>query len=183
MKVTVVGSGDAFGSDGRSHTCFRLDVLNRCVLVDFGASAIVAWQRLKLDLDDIDAVVLTHLHGDHFGGLPFLLLQRQFERRRNKPLHIFGPPGARARIDQAVEIFYPGVAARGWSFDWSVTEIEPGGSCEMIGLALSTQPVVHFSGASSTGVRLSGGGKTFAYSGDTEWTPTLETLEIGRAHV
>ena len=108
MKVTVVGSGDAFGSDGRSHTCFRLDVLNRCVLVDFGASAIVAWQRLKLDLDDIDAVVLTHLHGDHFGGMA--------ELAKQIPIKEFIDHGPNVQPAEAPDAFlkdvYPGLYAK-----------------------------------------------------------------------
>ena len=176
MRLTIIGCGDAWGTKGRSHTCFRLDALGRCVLVDFGASAIVAWHRMGLDLNDVDAIVLSHLHGDHFGGLPFLLLQCQFEARRTRPLAVYGPPGTRARIDQALEVFYPGIAARGWRFHFSVIEVMPGGAADVMGLQLTTREVVHHSGAPSTAVRLEGGGKSFAYSGDTEWTPALETI-------
>ena len=94
MKVTIVGCGDAFGSGGRSHTCFRLDAAGRTLLVDFGAGAIIAWNEAGFATSDIDAVVVSHLHGDHFGGLPFLLLQCQFVERRCKPLVLLGPPGS-----------------------------------------------------------------------------------------
>ena len=123
MKLTIVGCGDAWGTNGRSHTCFRLDADGRCVLVDFGASAIVAWHRMGFDLLDIDAVVISHLHGDHFGGLPFLLLQSQFEVRRTQPLLIVGPPGLRARLEQAIEVFFPGIPVHGWRFGISGSPI------------------------------------------------------------
>ena len=85
MKLTVVGSGDAFGSGGRAHTCMRLDSEGSTIVVDFGASALTSWKRLGFSTDDVDAILITHLHGDHFGGLPFLLLECQFVARRRRP--------------------------------------------------------------------------------------------------
>lgn len=52
-------------------------------------------------------VVVTHLHGDHFGGLPFLVLDGQFSRR-STPLVVAGPPGTRARLAEAMEVLFPG---------------------------------------------------------------------------
>lgn len=179
MKVTVVGSGDAFGSGGRIHTCFRVDGAHGAMLVDFGASALVGLNRLGMSTLDIKGVVISHLHGDHFGGLPFLLLESQFVAERKAPLVIAGPPGLRARLEMACEVFFSGMTANRWSFDWRVEEIEPGSSANIAGYSVSTLEVRHPSGAPSTGVRLSDGAKTFAYSGDTSWVPNLERLAKG----
>jgi ribonuclease BN (tRNA processing enzyme) len=179
MKVTIVGCGDAFGSGGRSHSCFRLDAAGRTLLVDFGASAIVAWNKAGFATSDIDAVVVSHLHGDHFGGLPFLLLQCQFVERRRKPITLLGPPGLGARLDMALEVFFPGARAMHWTFDWSVVEIAPGHPVDIAGFALLTLKVDHPAGAPSTGIRVSNAGKIFAYSGDTAWTEALVDLADG----
>jgi ribonuclease BN (tRNA processing enzyme) len=179
MKVTVVGCGDAWGSGGRFHTCFRIEAAGACALVDFGASALAGWHRLGFDLNDIDAIFLSHLHGDHFGGLPFLLLESQFEARRSRPLVIVGPPGARARIEALNEVLFPGVATRGWRFDWQVIEVEPGFAGQVAGFALRTAQVEHSSGAPCTALRLSAGSRTFAYSGDTAWTDALLPIADG----
>ena len=177
MKVTVVGCGDAWGTQGRNHTCFRVDAEGKCVLVDFGASAIVAFNRMGYDPRDVDAIVLSHLHGDHFGGVPFFLFQCQFETQRGKPLTIYGPPGSAARIQQALEVFYPG--ERQWRFAFDIVEVEPGKPVSMPNLGeLQSVAVEHSSGALSTGVKLTIAGKTFAYSGDTQWTPAL--IELAR---
>ena len=173
MKITIVGCGDAWGSGGRFHTCFRLEAPGRTALVDCGAASIVGWHRLGFDLNDIDAVFLSHLHGDHFGGLPFLLLESQFEAGRTRPLVIVGPPGSRERIARLNDVLYPGIAEYGWRFDWRVEEVEPGFSGEIAGLHLRTAEVVHPSGAPATALRLGDGTKTFAYSGDTAWTDAL----------
>ena len=179
MRLTVVGCGDAFGSGGRSHTCFRLDAGGRCLVVDFGAAAIVAWTRMGFSTNEIDALVVSHLHGDHFGGLPFLLLDCQFRARRTKPLVIAGPPGLRARLDMACEAFFPGMTGNRWTFPLTVQEMEPGQGADLAGFAVETRAVRHPSGAPATGVRASAGGRTFAYSGDTTWTEALVALADG----
>jgi ribonuclease BN (tRNA processing enzyme) len=123
--------------------------------------------------------VLSHLHGDHFGGLPFLLLDYQFLARRERPFLVAGPPGTRERLNAACEVFFPKSTGSKWRFPWSVQEIPVGVETDVLGHRVVTAEVVHQSGAPSTAVRLSDGEKTFAYSGDTEWTDAL--LPIARA--
>ncbi|MGH6969519.1 MAG: MBL fold metallo-hydrolase [Stellaceae bacterium] len=173
MRLTVIGCGDAFGSGGRGNTCFLLQTAKATLVVDFGASALPALKALKRDANAIDAIVLSHLHGDHFGGLPFLLLDAQFLSRREKPLTIAGPPGTRARLDAAMEAFFPKSTGTKWRFPWSVQEIAIGVETEVLGHALLTAQVIHQSGAPSTALRLTDGETIFAYSGDTEWTNAL----------
>jgi ribonuclease BN (tRNA processing enzyme) len=138
MRLTVVGSGDAFGSGGRSNTCFWLETGKGTVVVDFGASALPALKKLKLDPNAIDAIVLSHLHGDHFGGLPFLLLDAQFLSRRERPLLIAGPPGTTARLNAAMEAFFPKSTGSKWKFEWRVQEIAIGVETEVLGHSLVT---------------------------------------------
>jgi ribonuclease BN (tRNA processing enzyme) len=173
MRVTVAGSGDAFGSGSRFNTCFFLETAKGTLLVDCGASALVALKAYGLDPDRIDAVVLSHLHGDHFGGLPFLLLDAQFLAGRNRPLLIAGPPGTRQRLDALLEVFFPTSTANKWRFRWAVEEIEVGRPTELIGHSVTSAEVVHYSGAPSTALRISDGERCFAYSGDTEWVEAL----------
>ena len=176
MRVTFVGTGDAFCTGGRAHTCIRVDSGARTLVVDFGAAALAAWRGMGFSSDDIDTVVISHLHGDHFGALPFILLEAQFSAFRKRPLVIAGPPGCEARVRAAMEVFYPGSAAIAWSFDLVLVEITPGVPTKLAGLDVVTCFVEHPSGAPSTGVRISDGAHTFAYSGDTMWTPALIPL-------
>ena len=173
MRLTIVGSGDAFGSGGRFNTCFMIETGQRTILLDFGASSLVALRARGIDPNAVDGIILSHLHGDHFGGLPFLLLDAQFLSRRERPLVIAGPPGARARIVAALEVFFPRATGTKWRFPWEVIEIAPGVAREVLGLAVTTAEVVHQSGAPSTAVRLSDGRSVLGYSGDTEWTDAL----------
>ena len=173
MKLTIAGSGDAFGSGGRLNTCFLLETAKATLLVDCGASAMPALKKQGIDPNRIEAIVLSHLHGDHFGGLPFLLLDAQFLSRREQPLLIAGPPGTRARLDALLEVFFPKSTGSKWRFAWRVEEIAVGIETDVLGHSLLTAQVIHQSGAPSTAVRVSDGEKIFAYSGDTEWTDAL----------
>jgi ribonuclease BN (tRNA processing enzyme) len=179
MRLTIVGSGDAFGSGGRFNTCFQVETAQARVLIDCGASSLVALRALGLDPNDLDGVVLSHLHGDHFGGLPFLLIEAQHLSRRRRPFVIAGPPGTRARLDAALEVLFPSSAATKWRFSFEVVEIEPGRPHDLLGHRVLTAAVSHPSGAPSTAVRFSDGSATLAYSGDTEWTDALLPIADG----
>jgi ribonuclease BN (tRNA processing enzyme) len=181
MRLTIVGSGDAFGSGGRFNTCFQVQTATAKMLIDCGASSLVALRALGLDPNQLDGVILSHLHGDHFGGLPFLLIEAQHLSRRQRPFVIAGPRGTRARLEAALEVLFPGSVATKWRFSWEVIEVEPGQANDVLGHRVVTAEVLHPSGAPSTAVRLSDGTVTLAYSGDTEWTDALLPIADGAA--
>lgn len=175
MIVRFVGAGDAFGSGGRLQTCLSLRWPRGHVLVDCGATALVGLKRLGLDPSTIDLVLVSHLHGDHFGGLPFLILDQQFARRE-QPLVIGGPAGIGERVRQALEVFFPGSSAAQRRFACQFVELRPGLET-MVGPArVMALEVEHASGAPSLALRVTSGGTTLAYSGDTAWTDSLVAI-------
>ncbi len=128
---------------------------------------------------DIGAVVISHLHGDHFGGLPFLLLESQFVSERRKPLILAGPPGLHTRLEMACEVLFPAMTGNRWSFPWHVLEITPGSTEKIAGFDVKTLEVRHPSGAPATGIRVSDREKLFAYSGDTSWMANVPVIADG----
>ncbi len=105
MRLQFVGCGDALGSGGRYNTCFHLTGDRVNCLIDCGASSLPALKKLGIARDDIDLILITHFHGDHFAGLPFLLLDAQFSRR-SRPLVIAGPEGIEMRLTQIMEALF-----------------------------------------------------------------------------
>jgi ribonuclease BN (tRNA processing enzyme) len=178
MRLHFIGSGDAFGSGGRFNTCFRVERDGGDFLIDCGASSLVAMRRSQVDPNLVRTIFISHLHGDHFGGLPFFILDAQFYSRRTTPLTLVGPPGFATRLAQAMEVFFPGSSNAARKFELDVREVEPGSGLEVDGVTLTTIEVKHACGAPPLGLRLSADGKTIAYSGDTEWTEAL--VELGR---
>lgn len=179
MDVTFIGSGDAFGSGGRYQTCIRVRAPQATLLVDCGATSLSAMKSQNVDPGAIDAVVVTHLHGDHFGGLPFLVLDGQFSRR-TQPLHVFGPAGTRARLLSAMEVLYPGSSRVDRRFRLDVDELDGAGTpVDVLGLSVRSWEVNHPSGAPALALRVETEGRAFAYSGDTAWTDVLPTAARG----
>lgn len=178
VRLTVVGSGDPFGSGGRFQTCLALETGGTRYLIDCGASSLIAMRRFGIDPVSVDSVLVSHLHGDHFGGLPFLILDAQF-RRRTQDLRIFGPPGIGERLAAAMEVLFPGSSTVERRFRTTFTEFGDRQALLVDRLAVTPYQVVHASGAPPFALRIVVGQKTIAYSGDTQWTECLPEVARG----
>lgn len=173
VSVRFLGSGDAFGSGGRFQTCIHVRFDATHFLIDCGATSLVAMKRFGLDPSLVDTILLTHLHGDHFGGLPFFILDAQFISRRRKPLVVAGPPGLEDRINETMEVLYPGSSQTEREFTLEFVELTNEVATSVGPLVVIPYDVVHPSGAPSYALRVTCGDKVIAYSGDTEWTDNL----------
>ncbi|MCL5044977.1 MAG: MBL fold metallo-hydrolase [Deltaproteobacteria bacterium] len=172
VTLQFIGSGDAFGSGGRFQTCILLRGAGSPVLIDCGASSLIAMKRLGVEPLDVSAIVLTHLHGDHYAGIPFLILDGQF-RHRATPLTIAGPPGSRERINAAMEVMFPGASQVARRFAVDFVDLVEGEAVAAGPAKVTGFQVAHASGAPAFAVRLEYEGKIVAYSGDTQWTDAL----------
>jgi ribonuclease BN (tRNA processing enzyme) len=177
MRVHFAGSGDAFGNGGRYQTCFWLEGEKDSLLVDCGATSLTALKAVGIEPNEIPAVVLTHLHGDHFGGLPFLVLDGQF-RRRQRDLTIAGPPGTRERVETAMELFFPGSLAAPRRFGLRFTELAFGGATSVGPASVRAVPVEQ-PGTPACALRVEFEDRVIAYTGDSAWSDDLVALADG----
>lgn len=172
MRLQFIGSGDAFGSGGRFNTCFHLTGERTNALIDCGASSLPAMKRLKIDRNAIDIILLTHFHADHFGGVPFFVLEAQFAAKRARPLLIAGPPGLPGWFERAMAVAFPG--ERTLPFPLTFQELKIGEANGVGPLTVTPFHVRHDDRAGPClAHRIEVEGKTFTYSGDTEWVDTL----------
>ena len=184
VQVRFVGSGDAFGSGGRFQACILLQAPGHDgdVLLDCGASSLVALKQQRQDPNRIRLVLVSHLHGDHFGGLPFLVLDGQFGHR-TRPLHVAGPAGVGERVEAAMEVLFPGSTQVRRRFPVHFHELIDRQPLRFdlgsAGLVVVPYAVVHASGALALALRVAWQGHTIAYTGDTEWTEALVELAQG----
>lgn len=179
MKLTVVGSGDAFGSGGRLQTCFHVATAERAFLVDCGATALIGMERANLDPGRVDAIFITHLHGDHFSGLVWWMLHSQHVVKRERPLLVVGPRGIEARYRTAAEALFPGSTEKEMRFKLQFQEHSTERPFEWRDLSCSAIEVNHPSGAPAHGLRFDMPGFSFSFSGDTEWVDGLIGLADG----
>jgi ribonuclease BN (tRNA processing enzyme) len=173
IKVKFLGSGDAFGTGGRLQTCIYIESDDTGLLLDCGASALISMKQFGVRLLDIDSIFITHLHGDHFGGIPFFILDSQLISRRTDPLLIAGPPGMKKRVLEAMEVFFPGSSRVKQKFEIIFEELPPTVPTRLGAVNVTAYSAVHGSGAPSYALRVEVSGKTIVYSGDTEWTGDL----------
>ena len=176
MSVTLefLGSGDAFGTGGRFHTCQLVRTASLRALIDCGASAPVALQQRGISQAELTHIVLSHLHGDHFGGVPFLLLDAAFNRPRSTPLVIAGPPGVQDRVMATLDLLFPGTGDRVTALvPHRFVEVQPHDPSDLDGVVVTVFEVPHGGGAPAHALRVGVEDRTIAYSGDTEWTPVL----------
>jgi ribonuclease BN (tRNA processing enzyme) len=178
MQLRFIGCGDAFGSGGRFNTCFHVTGENVNFLIDCGATSLPALKRLDIARENIDLILITHFHGDHFAGLPFFLLDAQFTRR-TRPLVIAGPEGIEMRLAQVMEALFEHSSKTRQRFDLSVIALRPEESRTFGAVTVTPFPVIHGeSGGPFLAYRIETQGRIIAYSADTEWTDTL--IPLGR---
>ena len=175
VTLRFLGCGDAFAAGARFQTSFHLDGGEQPVLIDCGATTLIALKRHGIDPGSIGWVVLSHLHGDHFGGLPWLILDGQFAERQ-RPLVIAGPAETRERFTRMFDALYPGAPDAERPFEVRVVELAERLRSELGPLAVTTFPVIHTPQTNPHALRVEYGGRVIAYSGDTEWTDAL--LEV-----
>ena len=174
MRLQFLVSGAAAGSGGRFTTCFHLERPELAnVLVDCGSSSMVAIRKWGVDPNGISTVLVSHLHGDHFGGLPFFLLDAQLVSRRTAPLTLAGPPGFRDRLMIIMEAMFAGSTKVERKFTLEIRELELHEKVKIGGLAVTPYLMKHYSGAPSYALRIETEGKVLTYSGDTEWVEEL----------
>lgn len=179
VTVTFLGSGDAFASGGRHHSCVMVETLETHLLIDCGASAPIAMKRHGVDSAGIDAVVLSHLHGDHFGGIPFLILDAKHLSGRTDLLTIAGPPGVADGVSTAAEALYPGLLSGDLGFGIEYVELVAGDPADVAGTVVTPETALHGGGVLALSLRVECAGKTIAYSGDTGWTEDLMRVAAG----
>src|SRR4051812_24537183 len=173
MQLQFVGCGDALGSGGRLNTCFHITGVSVNFLIDCGASSLPGLKRLGIVRDNIDLILITHFHGDHFGGLPFLLLDAQFTRR-TRPLVIAGPAGIETKLAQLMETLFEHSSKTKQRFDLAIVALKPLESRSFGDVRVTPYPVVHGeSGGPFLAYRIEAEGRVIAYSADTDWTETL----------
>jgi ribonuclease BN (tRNA processing enzyme) len=176
VTVTFAGCGDAFGSGGRFNTCFVVDAPNFRFAIDFGATSLVALNQLGIEHNSLDAIVLTHFHGDHCGGVPFLILDAMLAARRTTPLTIIGPKDTQTRLTAIADASLPGMSRMVPKFDLRYRDTGFLRPSSFGPLTVTSYPAVHTDATNPASVRIEVAGTVISYTGDTAWTEHLPAV-------
>lgn len=174
VRVHFYGSGNAFADGGRSHACIHITAPGVSLLLDCGGSSLPVIRRF-VDPALITAVAISHLHGDHFGGLPFLLDQQKYAHRTG-PLVVAGPPSLEKRVAALAAAYTMDLGSVGFPVSYVVLGR---GEQEVGGARIAAIPVRHVAEVEPHGLRVRVGDRLIAYSGDAAWTDGLVELARG----
>ncbi len=176
LEITFLGSGNAF-APGRYWSCF---LVNGRYLFDASPVVLPHLKKLGRSPDDIDVIFISHFHADHWFGLPFLLLEYAELSHRTRDLTVVGPPGIEERARVVTESGFANVFRkrhRGYRLDW--IEAAPGEWQQAGPLRFQAFALKHVEHLASFGYRVEIGGRTLAYSGDTQLCDDLVPLADG----
>lgn len=172
MRLAFLGTGSAFSLERYNGAV----VVDGRLLLDGGAPLLPHMHRLGIDPGAIEAIFLTHFHGDHVLGLPTYLLHRSF-LTPERSLVLVSPPGTSERLEELFSLV--------WGHDWpgyremaglSYQDAEPSGVAA--GVRYESVKLDH-GDRDCRGYRLHLDGKVLAYAGDTIASPPLEELVRG----
>lgn len=170
LRLTVLGSGDAFNAGGALHSAYQLEHAEGTILLECGPSVLAGIKRAGLASDRIDGVVISHLHGDHFAGLPFLFLEYRFEVSRKRSLVIAGPPTTEERFRAVYCDMFQESVFRETGFDVEYIEANPDVSFRIAGFEVTPFLVPHSAKPFSLGYRIESPEGVLVFSGDSAWT-------------
>lgn len=179
MRLKVLGCGDAFASGGAANTCFHLSTPGHQLLLDCGASSLMQLKKFGMSSDDVDSILISHFHGDHYGGVPFLLLEAALVRERKKPLSIVGPNGLQEKLSILQDALYPGTSKHMDILDLNLSSFWGNSVLDLGAFSLNTASVIHAEGSYPHAFRIEVEGRIIAFSGDTSWTDELYRIADG----
>lgn len=169
LEVTVLGSSDAFCSGGHPYAAFLVETERSTFLIDCGPTILLTLKQQGIDTGRLDFAVVSHLHGDHFGGLPFLLLEYMWENRRTRPFVVVGPVGTEQRLWDLFRALYRDIVPEQMPFELRVVEVVPETPVTVADVTLHPYWVPHQDEDTALALRLDVGGKRILYSGDSPW--------------
>jgi len=176
LELLFLGSGNGFAPGGRFYSSF---LLNGRYLFDASPAALPQLRRAGAPPEAIDAVFISHFHGDHFLGLPFLLLDYAHVSRRTAPLTIVGPPGIEERLAAVSDATFPNLLHKERRYTIQYVEAADGGSGRVGDLSFVARRVQHAESLDCFGYRVGIAGRALAYSGDTALCDALVALGEG----
>jgi ribonuclease BN (tRNA processing enzyme) len=179
IRVLFLGTGDAFSAGGRNQAAILIQHPQVSILLDCGATTLTSFKKNGVPLDPIAAILLSHLHGDHFAGLPFLFLHYMYVEPRTKPLRILGPEGLEERIMQMYGTMYPNDASTPPPYELNFTEIQSRKNYSVDILQIEPFRARHQVHPPSFGFTINLDGRRIVYTGDTGWNDELPVRAKG----
>jgi ribonuclease Z len=178
IEVIFLGVGEAFDEELPNTSIlihYGAEASPVTLLLDCGFTAPPQFWREELEVDMLDGIWISHFHGDHFFGLPALLVRFR-EEGRSKVLTLLGQKGIDFFTRKSLDLAYPGLYEK-LEFPIRFVEVEPKKDVEIFGLTFQAAENNH--SQRDLALRIGAQGKSIYYSGDGKATPESMVLAKG----
>ncbi len=180
-KLVFLGTGDALNNQGRAHQSLWIEYNSHIFLIDFGPTTLYLlqnrWPNGKIP--EMDAILFTHFHGDHFLGTLFLDLAFDRVLKRKREIIYAGPRNIEDHFKKTYDLSYPGLYPNPKSkFQRKFHEFHPFRSCDIFqdGSVMITPIPMEHGNIIALGYRIQMGNILVAISGDTQWNENIPKL-------
>ncbi|MFX1250145.1 MAG: MBL fold metallo-hydrolase [Promethearchaeota archaeon] len=165
ITLTFLGTGNAFSDQGRYNTSIYVEwILNQSILIDCSPITVCHIKKMGISLNELKYVFISHLHGDHFLGLPLLLLEYSYRKRaEDNPLVVIGPSDTKETIETIFKLVFPNTELP--KLEYIVARDKQEDQCGEI--LFKTFQMTHIGVKEAFGYRVNVGDKIIGYSGDT----------------
>jgi ribonuclease BN (tRNA processing enzyme) len=174
VKIRVVGCSPAWPNPGGAQSGYLVEAEGHRVLLDCGAGVLAKLREVE-DWPRVDAICITHFHLDHWGDLVPWVWALSFGPARELPApQLWVPPGGRGVLREIGQrLGFPEMFENAFR----VSEYVDGREFQAAGFGVTARRVLHYD-LLAFGFRVSGNGKTVAYSGDSG--PNDQLSELAR---
>jgi len=172
LDLTFIGTGNAFAPT-RYWSSF---LANGRFLFDAPPTLLPHLKKLGKDPGAIDVIFISHFHGDHYFGLPFLLLEYAELAPRSSDLTIVGPPGIAKRMQSVTDLAFSNVFRKDRGYHLDFIEAHDGKGVDLGSCSFEAVEVEHVPNLRAFGYRVTTPDGVIAYSGDTVMCPPLVPL-------
>ncbi len=195
LHAAIAGSGSPLPDPKRGNPCVAVIAGERVFVVDAGEGASETLNRMQMPAQRIEAVLLTHFHSDHIGGLGSLAIQRWAARSASTPMRVLGPPGVERvvagyneayALDSGYRTAHHGEAilpSGGAGLAAEPFALPEGGDSRVVlqdgDLTISAFTVIHAPAEPAVGFRFDYKGRSLVISGDTAYTDVLVRASKG----
>ncbi len=140
MKLTFLGTSASKPTRERNVSALALEIEqdNKWYLFDCGEATQHQILRSRLSAGKLDTIFITHLHGDHYFGLPGLLSTKKLDES-TKPLNIYGPKGIRKFLECVIK----DLSQAYLGYKLTITEFESKETFVFDKFTLKVLPLVH----------------------------------------
>jgi ribonuclease BN (tRNA processing enzyme) len=169
LRIKLLGTGVGIPQSERSQS--SLVIQNDLpLLIDCGAGTLLRLSEAKIDIRNIDTIILSHLHLDH--TLDIMALANARYLLQLNGLEIYGPTGTDLWV-RKIQNAYPYLE----KIQFHVQELHPQDSIFLKGLMITTEETIH--SVPALGFRIESDHKAVVYSGDTEPSPRIAEMAVG----